>query len=231
MYEEWKDAKRFVFFFNAFSSIKFAYDPIQLQLTNRESTRTLRSTAAMLLGARPGASITLYLATQPDPFYDPIFDATLPIVIKYANMIWMARDRPGMMERAWRELDKQLNGKPSWAGSRGPMSATWLSLARVGWRMTSCHAIVTDKGQHLSMLLMAPLDVRELLIQGIRRWQGRKICSHFDIIDENHGELNMEVVREVFVGRAAISSKQGAGDLRALWSASAWPMARKYEAQ
>ena len=90
-----------------------------------ESTRTLRSTAAMLLGARPGASITLYLATQPDPFYDPIFDATLPIVIKYASMIWMARDRLGMMERAWMGVEQAVG----WEAFLGWIA--WADVSRV----------------------------------------------------------------------------------------------------
>ena len=87
-----------------------------------------------------------------------------------------------MMERAWRVFDKQLDARPTRAGSRGPMSATWLSLARVGWRMTSCHSVVADRGQNCSMRPMAPMDVKELLTQGIQRWQGRMICSHIDIV-------------------------------------------------
>ena len=49
-----------------------------------------------MVGARPGASITLYLSTEPDPYYDPIYDATLPIVVKYASMIWTTKEKLGV---------------------------------------------------------------------------------------------------------------------------------------
>eukprot|EP00959_Pyramimonas_sp_CCMP1952_P204173 4270130-Pyramimonas_sp.AAC.1 len=37
---------------------------------------TIRAMAGTLVGAKRSGSLTAWLATQPDPFYDPIFDAT-----------------------------------------------------------------------------------------------------------------------------------------------------------
>ena len=47
--------------------------------------RELRTFAGGMCGAEPKASLTLYLATQRDDRFDPIFEASVPIVVRLAS--------------------------------------------------------------------------------------------------------------------------------------------------
>eukprot|EP00959_Pyramimonas_sp_CCMP1952_P276248 5774495-Pyramimonas_sp.AAC.1 len=52
----------------------------------------LRSFAGELVGARKGlASLTVYTCTQKDRMYDPTFDATCPLLARYAAWLWDGR--------------------------------------------------------------------------------------------------------------------------------------------
>eukprot|EP00959_Pyramimonas_sp_CCMP1952_P297449 6222631-Pyramimonas_sp.AAC.1 len=65
------------------------------------SLKALRTLAGSLVGARRSGSLTAWLATQVDPFYDPVFDATVPLMQRCAGMIWDARLSLGRLQRAW----------------------------------------------------------------------------------------------------------------------------------
>ena len=54
--------------------------------------------------------------------------------------------------------------------------------------------------------------------------------AHFDMVGKNDGMLDMNILRGVVAGKHAIRSDKEMGALWALWSASAWTMARKHEA-
>eukprot|EP00959_Pyramimonas_sp_CCMP1952_P380984 7982540-Pyramimonas_sp.AAC.1 len=62
----------------------------------------MRSGAARLAGAKwRGGSITLYLASQRNPYYDPIFAATVGPIMQYARVVWHQEISLGALERAW----------------------------------------------------------------------------------------------------------------------------------
>ncbi|CAK0872994.1 unnamed protein product, partial [Prorocentrum cordatum] len=119
-----------------------------------------RSRVAMLIraagrraAALVAAGLSLRLAMRRVD-YDPIYAAAIPLVTRLASRVWEGR---------------------------GPLGATWLALGRIGWTMTAAWALQTDLGETLSMLRVAPRDIKGALVEGIQRWQ----CSH---LPEGQGE-------------------------------------------
>ena len=104
----------------------------------------------MLVGAKPATSITLYLMTQRDKFIDPIFDATVPLVVRYAALVWERGATMSRLQLAWRKLDLTFGFSPSWAMARGPLASTWLSLLRIGWTMVMAYKCRRRKVSRLS---------------------------------------------------------------------------------
>ena len=114
-------------------------------------------------------------------------------------------------------------GRLTWATAKGPMAATWLTLRRIGWDMVSSFVIITDEGQALSLLEVPPRDFRDLLKDGIARWQCRKAVAH---LPESQGE-----VLRVRAVRAAAKLKRPAtekGALQVLWSGGHWTGERRH---
>eukprot|EP00974_Lingulodinium_polyedra_P124401 11190501-Lingulodinium_polyedra.AAC.1 len=73
---------------------------------------------------------------QVDKFYDPIFSATVPLVMAYASRVWEHSLDFGNLARAWRQLSVRAEaGSLNWGTVEGPLGALWLSLRRVGWSM------------------------------------------------------------------------------------------------
>eukprot|EP00959_Pyramimonas_sp_CCMP1952_P043598 911489-Pyramimonas_sp.AAC.2 len=85
----------------------------------------------------------------------------------------------GRLKRAWRvPVDIWQDRSPGWQGVRGPTAATWLSLRRAGWETLRSAVILSDEGLAISLLQVAPRDVRKLLRPGVQRWQGRRVLKH-----------------------------------------------------
>ena len=94
-----------------------------------------------------GGSLTVYLASQADPWFDPIFEATIAPVRQYSQVIWMQTVSLGSLERAWRVLEEKRRDFFSWQHASGPLSVVCLSLLRVGWYMESSTLIRSDTGE------------------------------------------------------------------------------------
>ena len=84
--------------------------------------RSMRATAGMMVGAKPAASLTLALLMAPSPNYDPMYEATIPIVTKYADWLWQGGVQMGRLQRAWQDIGKGMDVWPSWAHDRGPVA-------------------------------------------------------------------------------------------------------------
>eukprot|EP00959_Pyramimonas_sp_CCMP1952_P341921 7162492-Pyramimonas_sp.AAC.1 len=65
--------------------------------------------------------------------YDPIFGATVDLVMRYAGWVRDARISLGRLCRAWQA--PQHLGPARWDQARGPLGATLLTLRRIGWDM------------------------------------------------------------------------------------------------
>eukprot|EP00959_Pyramimonas_sp_CCMP1952_P336284 7041686-Pyramimonas_sp.AAC.1 len=85
----------------------------------------MRNLAAVLNGRsdKHHAGVTASLLAPPPEEYDPIYHATLDLVLNYAAWIWDGRASPSRLQRAWTALHER--GVPiSWANAKGPLAAT-----------------------------------------------------------------------------------------------------------
>ena len=99
--------------------------------------RELRAVAGELVGAKQAASLTTYLFMQDDASYDPVVDCTVAPIHEYSSWVWEQRGSMGRVQGAWARREPNSAKNATWALSRGPISAVWLSLLRIGWGMKS----------------------------------------------------------------------------------------------
>ena len=114
--------------------------------------RQRRAVAGELVGARPAASLTTYLFMQADSSYDPVVDCTVAPIHAYSAWVWEGRGSLGKAQGTWKAMEPNMATGGSWATARGALSATWLSLMRIGWDMRGAHLIQDDLGRVLSLL-------------------------------------------------------------------------------
>ncbi|CAK0904672.1 unnamed protein product [Prorocentrum cordatum] len=136
------------------------------------SLRYFRQLASTLAGGKKHGGVTAYLLAHRDPYYDPIFDCTLSICLRYAAWIWDSRVCLGRAQRAWAQLRLYFDDNPTWQIAKGPMSACWLSLHRIGWAMTSAHTFLSDTNITINLVTTCPYDVKLYMIEGIQRLLG-----------------------------------------------------------
>eukprot|EP00959_Pyramimonas_sp_CCMP1952_P431977 9046538-Pyramimonas_sp.AAC.1 len=65
---------------------------------------SLRTPAGTLVGAKRAGALTSWLATQRDRFVDPVYEATIPLLIKYASVIWDGLFPLSTLQHAWRSI-------------------------------------------------------------------------------------------------------------------------------
>eukprot|EP00959_Pyramimonas_sp_CCMP1952_P370093 7751083-Pyramimonas_sp.AAC.1 len=61
---------------------------------------------------------------------------------------------------ALRDQFEAARGAVTWASARGPISALWLTLSRVGWDMASATVLVDDAGFGVDLLRVSPSEVQ-----------------------------------------------------------------------
>ena len=79
--------------------------------------------------------------------------------------------------------------------------------------MASAWVLKSDAGVTYSMLHTAPRDIKDVLIEGIQRWQCRRAVDH---LPESHGETLWPRAVRAIAQRAGAAAEKGA--LQALWS-------------
>ena len=150
--------------------------------------KELRLFAAVLNGApgRSSTGLTAYLISHKNDQYDPIYHATLQVVIKFSEWIWDSRIQPSRLHRAWEKLKEKFGGlqKVTWARARGPLAAAWLSLRRISWDLISSHAIRDDLGRVHDLRVLSPADFKHFLIEGVQRWQHDRLLRHLYTVGE-----------------------------------------------
>ncbi|CAK0840907.1 unnamed protein product [Prorocentrum cordatum] len=175
--------------------------------------RLLRNSAAVLAGWSTGGGVTTYLASQANARYDPIFEASVPLVLRYAAWLWDNRVPPARLQRAWLALEADMLERPSWFLAKGPIAATWLSLRLLGWDMVSSTQIRSDIGTVFSLLQVCPEDLRHHLFLGIQRWQGARVAQHVHL-PLSDGRSWMRGLR---LGLRDLPARQ-LGAIQTLWS-------------
>ncbi|CAK0838396.1 unnamed protein product [Prorocentrum cordatum] len=188
----------------------------------------LRTSAAVTAGAKAGCGTAAVMLLQLRVDYDPIDAATIPLVMRLASRIWEGRGPLASLIASWCKLaGAGRAGTLSWATAHGPLVATWLTLSRIGWTMAAARALHTDLGETLSMLRVAPRDIKGALVGGVQRWQCRRLVAH---LPEGQGEtLWLRAVRAI-ASRARPAAELGA--IQAVWAGghftNAWRYARGY---
>ena len=193
---------------------------------SNEALRQARTSAGVLAGARPAASLTLTLMMQPQQHCDPVYTAS-QVVVQYAQWLWEARSALASLQAAWQVINATLSTNASWANARGPIAAVWLTLHRLDWRMVSAHGLLDDGGRPICLLTCSPKVVKHLLYQGIQRWQARQVQAHHP--QWNGEQLWVRAMRATLKGRDAVGSAKQRGALQCLWAGAMWPRAQRHE--
>ncbi|CAK0909210.1 unnamed protein product, partial [Prorocentrum cordatum] len=176
--------------------------------------REMRSLAAVLNGRsnKRHVGVTAYLLTHPSEEYDPVYHATLDLVLNYAAWVWDGRTSPSRLQRAWTALHERAV-PISWADAKGPLAATWLTLKRLAWDMKAPHILQGDLGSQYDLHRVRPADLRPFLMQGVQRWQHDRFTSHM------YAHAGAPIWRRGL--RYAVKGVRAArqlGALQALWS-------------
>ncbi|CAK0891681.1 unnamed protein product [Prorocentrum cordatum] len=139
----------------------------------------LWTVAAVTAGAKAGCGSAAVMLLQRRVDYDPIYAATIPLVMRLASRIWEGRGSLASLNASWCKLAEAMRaGTLTWATAHGPLGATWLTLGRIGWTMTAAWALQSDLGETLPMLRVAPRGIKDALVEGIPRWQCRRLVAH-----------------------------------------------------
>ncbi|CAK0882019.1 unnamed protein product [Prorocentrum cordatum] len=126
---------------------------------------------------------------------------------------------------AWEFVNGQMSAQPSWSRVRGPLGALWLTLHRIGWRLTSATTFESDLGTVLDLNQMAPRDVRDQVVQGVTRWLLARAESH---IETHNGEqFWYRGIRRCV--EKAVRDPSERGSLQCVWTDAMWPRQKKYE--
>ena len=118
------------------------------------------------------------------------------------------------LRQAWQALaDKIETTGITWATVRGPLAATFLTLARINWRFVGPHHWRSDAGVVYDLLLTAPADMKLFLEESVKRWQVHKLTAHLPVQEPAHDVWERAL-------RLGLRDLQPAplGALRALWA-------------
>ncbi|CAK0811969.1 unnamed protein product, partial [Prorocentrum cordatum] len=180
----------------------------------------LRTLAAATAGAKAGCGTAAVMVLQRRVDFDPIYAATAPLVCRLASRIWGGRGSLAELAATWQVLAADARaGSLSWASVLGPLGATWLSLARIGWGMAAAWALRTDQGEVISLLRVAPRGVKDALVDGIQRWQCRRLAAH---LPESGGEVLWPRAARAIARRSRPAAELGA--VQALWAGGHFTM-------
>eukprot|EP00959_Pyramimonas_sp_CCMP1952_P331037 6932218-Pyramimonas_sp.AAC.1 len=123
-----------------------------------KALQPVRALAGALAGAKAAPSLNMAVVMQPSPRYDPMFKATLELPYMYACMPWDGKLPLQRLQQAWEATRTNVLRSERWSKVTGPLSATWMTLRRVGWSKSSAYDLVDDQSQPLSLLQTPPRD-------------------------------------------------------------------------
>eukprot|EP00959_Pyramimonas_sp_CCMP1952_P451654 9456560-Pyramimonas_sp.AAC.1 len=96
--------------------------------------------------------------------------------------------------------------------------------------MRSSTAVVCDEGNVTSLMHTCPAEFRELLREGVSRWQSRQTLSHLPGHLEGGEEVWMRALPLIVGGsKSAVRRPQMAGALRLLWSGGFMSVSKRFE--
>ncbi len=182
-----------------------SYDAAIWGMSQAEAVRLRRLAATTMSPRAPGRSLSMVTLW----YGVPTADAEMAPVAHYSKMIWRAvvqRDEARMRGssladiRAWWEAARphfeplvkracEARGddgtiphavaKGLWRDVTGPISATALTLATVGWRFGSAYTLIDGKGVEYPLTSTSPALVKDLMRGALRASLERKIGHVF----------------------------------------------------
>ena len=121
--------------------------------TNLSSTKKY---AAKVLGATQAMSTNALFLTQRADFH-PLYMATIAPLRTYLEFLWGGLLPIKQLAKGFASIVATINvaSKP-WAKVKGPVSATILSVRRIGWELLSPFTMVDHTGQQFSLWDYSP---------------------------------------------------------------------------
>ena len=114
------------------------------------------------------------------------------------------------MKAAWRYArDTMRECSRPWAKVKGPASASWASLTRIGWEFIGPFAMRSDEGVEYEILHISPTRVLRRLREAGVRWGWRKVFRSKGVGEAEASELAKKV--RTARHRKALFGKHDAG--------------------
>ncbi|CAK0868169.1 unnamed protein product, partial [Prorocentrum cordatum] len=198
-----------------------------VQGTSMTELDTLRTLAAAALDSRSsGRSRTMALLLTPSPRMDPIYRATLEPVKAFMHVLWRDLMPQRTLEKGIAAAAARLGPHSSpWQAIKGPFSALWASLHRVGVDCSNLRGWIFPNGQVVNPLELCPRSVEALVERAVVSWQMQKISQHFEAPEFLEG-IWIEPLRSLCFSRL-LTASEGAY-LRSVAIGGQWPQARQH---
>ncbi len=216
-------------------------------LSEGELLAVRRAAAAAMRPRARGRSLNMMLAL----YRDPAWRAAVGPLLQYTRTVWRASRRGRFraelsvteIRQAWEAVDKanllEQKGdrqKRMWSRVRGPLSATFLTLHRIGWRLDDPFTLTDDLGVTRRILDHSPALwadwAHAAVVRGLERavastwsrsqpeYADRRICL-------DHLRPKLDYRRKG--GRRLQVDAMGVGIVRAAVCNAIWPNSRAHQ--
>ena len=187
-------------------------------------------TGAVVLPGGGGRSLTRGFLVAKKQFMDPICREGVAPIHAWCAEAWQRRERQGPMKTAWRYAERAVtDAARPWSRVRGPASAAWVSLSRIGWTFISPFVMRSDVGVEYDILHESPKRMLRRLKEACVRWGWRKVLKGKGWSEEEAADGAARVYtgwhRTALFGKHNASAEER-GAARAVMDGSAWTEAR-----
>ena len=195
---------------------------------NTGELNQLRSLAGKLQDHHPdGRSRTLALMLSPTKDLDPIFRATwLPI--KFLLQCWWEQWIPRRSVEAAVAAAAAHLSKLSvpWNSIRGPFSAAWATMKRVGCDILSMHEWRLPDGVVLDPTVTCASTVERIVHLLCYKWQCKQVAEHLSLPEFHAGVLLQPIISYL----RSNASPERRAYVRSCVVGGQWPMHRQWSA-
>ena len=109
---------------------------------------------------------------------DPAFEAHLAPIVSWARMVWngFMSDTP-LKTTVGAALVELKRAASLWRRVTGPARSMIASAWRLGWTVAHFHTLRTDQDNVLNLKQVAPMTIKEEVINAVKRWQWRRVAA------------------------------------------------------
>ena len=196
--------------------------------------RARKICGSVVLPGGGGRSLTRGFRIAKREHMDPICHEGIAPIHAWGMEAWLRKGDLTQMKVAWRYARDSLKGaRRPWSRVRGPASAAWASLERIGWKFTSPFTMKSDRGIIYDVREVSPKRLLRRLKEAGTRWGWRRVFE-----GKGYGRDEAEAMaarvqpswhRHVLYGKHDTPAEER-GAVRAILDQSAWTEARCCEA-